>query len=47
MSRAVSSIRVGYPHPVKRVSGKSDIYDLQIELDVNTDIYPVEKENVS
>ena len=31
---------------VKRIVGKSDIYDLTIELDVNTDIYPIEKDKV-
>lgn len=31
---------------MRRVEGKSDIYDLQVDLDVNTEIYPIEKEKV-
>lgn len=31
---------------VKRIEGKSEIYDLKIELDVNTDIYPIYKDKV-
>ena len=28
---------------VSRISGKSEVYKLSIELDVNTDIYPMQK----
>jgi len=31
---------------VQRIQGKSDIYDLNITLDINTQVYPIEQDKV-
>jgi hypothetical protein len=32
---------------VRRIEGKIDIYDLNVELDVNYEVYPLEKGKVA
>lgn len=39
-------VRPFYNPLVKRIVGKSDIYDLKIQLDVNVEIYPMETDKV-
>ena len=42
----ISELKTGQFDKVRRIEGKTDIYDLQVELDVNVDVYPIDKEKV-
>jgi len=33
---------VGWVHAVSRIKGKGDLYEMDVLLDVNTDLYPME-----